>query len=117
MIYLVVMVLVAVIGVGTLVWQQRRQQAHMDSVAGFNQALKAISPEASPGPFRNAARGARRPAPGRSRGRAPSGTQGRAIPLDPKQRAQARRRLEQRRRMEAHKRAASQRAAESRYGS
>ena len=116
MIYLVVMVLVALIGVGTLVWQQRRQQAHMDSVAGFNQALKAISPEAAPVPLRNPSRGARRPAPGRAHP-GPSGTQGRAIPLDPKQRAQARRRLEQRRRMEAHKRAASQRAAESRYGS
>ena len=109
MIYLILMVLVAVIGVGTLVWQQRRQQAHMDSVAGFNQALKAISPDAAPGPFRNARRGARRPTRGR--------TQGRPVPLDAKQRAQARHRLEQRRRMEAHKRAASARVAESRYGS
>ena len=109
MIYLVLLVVIATIGIGTLVWQQRRQQAHMDSVAGFNQALKAISPGEAPRPIRHTPRGARRPA----RGRAP----GRPVPLDPQQRAHARRRLEQRRRMDAHKRAASARAAESRYSS
>lgn len=108
MIYLVLMVIVAAIGIGKLVWQQRRQQAHMDSVAGFNQALNAISPEAAQRPFRSE-RPLRRP----SRGRAP----GRPTPLDAQQRAQARRRLEQRRRMDAHKRAAAARVADSRYRS
>ena len=108
MIYLVLMVVVAAIGIGTLVWQQRRQQAHMDSVAGFNQALRAISPETR-GPMRRSTRPARKPGP--------RNTHGRPVPLDPKQRAEARRRLEQRRRVDAHRRAAAARVADERYGS
>jgi len=98
------MMVVAAIGIGTLMWQQRRQHAHRDSVQGFNQALKAISPEASPGPFRQADRAARRPATRRR-------TPGRPVPLDARQRAQARRRLEERRRIEARRRAHAARAA------
>ena len=92
MIYLIIMVLVAGIGIGTLLLQQRNQRAHLDSVEGFRASLQKIAPEAAPGPFRRAQVGPRRPTGARRR------TPGRPVPLDARQRAAARRRLEARRR-------------------
>jgi hypothetical protein len=91
-VYLIIMVLVAGIGIGTLYWQQRSQRAHLDSVEGFRASLQKIAPEAAPGPFRRA-QVASRPRPGARRR-----TPGRPVPLDERQRAAARRRLEARRR-------------------
>ncbi len=90
MVYLVIMVLVAAVGIGSLLLQQRRQTAHLDSVEGFRESLRKISPESAPGPFQQAQVGARRPQARR--------TTGRAVPLDPKRREAARLRLEARRR-------------------
>lgn len=112
-IYLALMVIVAVIGIGSLWIHQRRQQAHLDSVEGFNEALKAISPGGAPGPAEQAQRAARRPSPGRAQSRA----QGRPVPLDAGQRAGARRRVEERRRMEARRRTQIARAAAPRSDS
>ncbi|HYI45294.1 MAG TPA: hypothetical protein VE174_07535 [Actinomycetota bacterium] len=91
MIYLIIMVLVAVIGISTLFIQQRNQRAHMDSVEGFRASLQKIAPQAAPAPRRRARTGAR-PQPARRR------TSGRPVPLDARRRAEARRRVEARRR-------------------
>ncbi len=90
MVYLVIMVLVAAVGIGSLLLQQHRQAAHLDSVEGFRESLKKISPESAPGPFHKAQVAARRPQARR--------TPGRPTPLDAKRREAARRRLEARRR-------------------
>jgi hypothetical protein len=92
-IYLLIMLAVAVVGIGSLVFQQRRQRAHLETVEGFQQSLKAISPEAAPGPFR-AAQVSRRPI---RRQKAP----GRPVALDQTRRDAARRRLEARRRAQS----------------
>lgn len=91
MIYLIIMVLVAALGIGTLYWQQRSQRAHLDSVEGFRQSLQKIAPQTGPPPRRRARTA--RPTPQGHRS-----TPGRPSPLDARQRAEARRRLEARRR-------------------
>jgi cell division protein FtsN len=103
-VYLLIMLAVAVVGIGSLLFQQRRQRAHLETVEGFQESLKAISPDAAPGPFR-AARVSRRPA---RRDKVP----GRPVTLDPARRDAARRRLEARRR--AQSRSQFARAAGSR---
>ena len=90
MIYLVIMLLLAGVGLANLWTQQRRQRAHLETVAGFKASLQKIAPHAAPGPFRNAMRAARRPQSRR--------TPGRAVQLDPARREAARRRVEERRR-------------------
>ncbi|MDQ3940982.1 MAG: hypothetical protein M3238_06515 [Actinomycetota bacterium] len=90
MIYLGIMLLVALVGIGSLYVQQRRQRAHLETVEGFRASLEKISPHAMPGPFRRAAAAGRRP----TSKRAP----GRAVPMDPARREAARRRVEERRR-------------------
>jgi cell division protein FtsN len=97
-IYLLIMLAVAVVGIGSLLFQQRRQRAHLESVEGFQQSLKAISPEAAPGPF-SAARVSRRPAKSMK-------VPGRRVSLDPARREAARRRLEARRRAQSRSRLA-----------
>jgi hypothetical protein len=92
-IYLLIMLAVAVVGIGSLLFQQRRQRAHLETVEGFQQSLKAISPEAAPGPFR-AARVSGRPAKSKK-------VPGRKVPLDPARREAARLRLEARRRAQS----------------
>jgi len=99
LIYLVMMMLVAGIGIGSLMMQQRRQRAHMESVEGFRNSLSKIAPEATPGPFRKK-HAVARPRP---RGRTP----GRPVPMDARRRAEARRRLEARRRSQMARAAAS----------
>lgn len=92
------MVLVAAILLANLWWKQRRERAHLMSVEGFQQSLKAISPEAKPGPFKKHGKkpvsAKRRPVPQARR------SNGRPVRLDPKRRAAARKRLEARRRAE-----------------
>jgi cell division protein FtsN len=95
-VYLLIMLAVAVVGIGSLLFQQRRQRAHLQTVEGFQESLKAISPEAAPGPFR-AARVSRGPA---RKDKVP----GRPIALDPTRRDAARRRLEARRRAQSRSR-------------
>ncbi|MGH2809142.1 MAG: hypothetical protein ACRDKT_17900 [Actinomycetota bacterium] len=90
MIYLVILLAVAGVGIGSLWVQQRRQRAHLDTVEGFRASLEKIAPYAAPGPFRRAAQEGRRPMSKRAPGR--------AVPLDPARREAARRRVEARRR-------------------
>jgi len=100
MIYVVIMLLVAGAGIGSLWAQQRRQRAHLETAESFRSSLEKIAPHANPGPFRRAMRGSR-----------PSGRRplGRPVPLDPERREAARRRVEARRRealARAHRRTA-----------
>jgi hypothetical protein len=97
-IYLLIMLAVAAVGIGSLLIHQRRQRAHLQTVEGFQQSLKAISPEAAPGPFR-AARVSRRPAKSKK-------IPGRPVALDPDRREAARGRVEARRRAQSRSRLA-----------
>ena len=100
MVYLVIMLMVASVGIGTLYVQQRRQRAHLETVEGFRASLEKMAPHAMPGPFRRAASPTRRPVSKRAPGR--------AVPLDPARREAARERVEARRRaalQRAHHRA------------
>ena len=101
MIYVVILLLVAGAGIGSLWAQQRRQRAHLETAESFRSSLEKIAPHAQPGPFRRATRSGRRPAGGRPLGR--------PVPLDPERREAARRRVEARRRAalaRAHRRTA-----------
>ncbi|MBW3594687.1 MAG: hypothetical protein KY391_03835 [Actinobacteria bacterium] len=90
MIYIVIMLLVAGAGIGSLWAQQRRQRAHLETSESFRSSLEKIAPHANPGPFRRAANAGRRPAGRRQVGR--------PVPLDPERREAARARVEARRR-------------------
>ena len=90
MIYVMILLLVAGAGIGSLWVQQRRQRAHLETSESFRSSLEKIAPHATPGPFNRAARMGRRPASRR--------TVGRPVPLDPERREAARRRVEARRR-------------------
>ena len=101
MIYILIMLLVAGAGIGSLWAQQRRQRAHLETSESFRSSLEKIAPHATPGPFRRAARAGRRPSGGRPLGR--------PVPLDPQRREAARVRVEARRRAalaRAHRRPA-----------
>lgn len=101
MIYIVIMLLVAGAGIGSLWAQQRRQRAHLDTTESFRLSLEKIAPDAHPGPFRRAVHAGRPPS-----GRRPLG---RPVPLDPERREAARMRVEARRRAalaRAHRRPA-----------
>jgi len=101
MVYIMIMLLVAGAGIGSLWVQQRRQRAHLQSSESFKTSLEKIAPHAQPGPFRRAARTGRRPSGRRHVGR--------PVPLDPERREAARRRVEARRRdalARAHRRPA-----------
>ncbi len=101
MVYVVIMLLVAGAGIGSLWVQQRRQRAHLQTSESFKMSLEKIAPHAQPGPFQRAMRSGRRPS-----GR---GHVGRPVPLDPERREAARRRVEARRRAalaRAHRRPA-----------
>lgn len=90
MIYIVILLLVAGAGIGSLWAQQRRQRAHLETAESFRSSLEKIAPHAHPGPFRRAMRAGTRPS-----GRRPLG---RPVPLDPERREAARARVEARRR-------------------
>ncbi len=101
MIYVMIMLLVAGAGIGSLWVQQRRQRAHLETSESFRTSLEKIAPHSTPGPFRRAVRTGRRPASRRQVGR--------PVPLDPERREAARRRVEARRRAalaRAHRRTA-----------
>lgn len=101
MVYIMILLLVAGAGIGSLWVQQRRQRAHLETSESFRTSLEKIAPHANPGPFGRAARAGRRPA---SRGQV-----GRPVPMDPQRREAARRRVEARRRAalaRAHRRTA-----------
>jgi hypothetical protein len=87
LIYLVIMVVVAAVGIGRLWLQQRRQQARLFSVAEFRNGLDKI---AAPSAAQPAVADRRPPSP-RRRPTHP------AQPMDPARRAAAKRRLEERR--------------------
>lgn len=100
-IYVLIMLLVAGAGIGSLWAQQRRQRAHLETSESFRTSLEKIAPHANPGPFRRAARQGRRPSSRRQVGR--------PVALDPERREAARRRVEARRRAalaRAHRRSA-----------
>ena len=103
MAYLAIMFIAAIAGIARLWIQQRREHSHMETIDGFNTALEKISPEIPVPPRRapnvNGVR--RRPAEPRARASHRVGTgigQRQPVPLDPDQRAAARRRIEARRR-------------------
>jgi len=89
-IYIMILLVVAGAGIGSLWAQQRRQRAHLETSESFRSSLEKIAPHSAPGPFRRAAHVGRRPASRRHVGR--------PVPLDPERREAARRRVEARRR-------------------
>lgn len=86
MVYLLIMFLVAAAGITRLWLVQRRETAHLATVAGFQESLRTLSRHTR----------TRRPIPGRPL-RGPR-TVTHIAPLDAKRRAEAKRRLEARRR-------------------
>jgi hypothetical protein len=89
-IYLVILFLVGGVGIGSLLVQQRRERAHLQTADTFLSSLEKIAPEARPGPFAESRVPRSRPVPtGRSR----------------KARVEARRRAAARKRLEARRRA------------
>lgn len=90
MVYIMILLLVAGAGIGSLWVQQRRQRAHLETSESFRTSLEKIAPHAAPGPFARVARAGRRPAN--------RGQMGRPVQMDPQRREAARRRVEARRR-------------------
>lgn len=90
MVYIMILLLVAGAGIGSLWVQQRRQRAHLETSESFRSSLEKIAPHAAPGPFGQVARAGRRPQSRRQVGR--------PVPMDPQRREAARRRVEARRR-------------------
>jgi hypothetical protein len=97
-VYLVIMVLVAVLGIMRLWLQQRREQSQMDTIEGFSSALEAIKPEMGEGRVGeiSARRARRSPVAPRSRRTLFSWFVSRPD-IEGARRAEARRRIEARR--------------------
>jgi hypothetical protein len=89
-VYIMILLLVAGAGIGSLWVQQRRQRAHLETSESFRSSLEKIAPHATPGPFGRVAKAGRRPESRRQVGR--------PVPMDPQRREAARRRVEARRR-------------------
>jgi hypothetical protein len=92
--YLIIFLLVAAAGIGSLYFHQRRQRAHLDSVDGFRESLLKISSHRIAVPEGD---GPESHAPMHD-DESPNGR----MPLDPARREAARRRLEARRAIRSH---------------
>jgi hypothetical protein len=91
--YLVIMVVIAIVGIGRLWLIQRRHATSLQTVEGFRSSLERLSGDAGPSPI---------PSPGVRAGATDPQKQLSSDPyrepLDPQRRAAAKRRLEARRR-------------------